>query len=379
MSKENLVQVQRFLIIAVLFLLCVVLALFIFNKYQSTQKIVSQNKTKERNLSFLTPTLPPVKTADENVSNPFKRIYYENIDINQSENLEQNQSKDYQNSFTQEQNLSLPHQSLFKSNLSQDLNQSIQKLDQNLSFSDLNQSKIEDENLSSKKDLNSSVYFDNNSKKAKLVIIIDDMANAQQAKKLKALNLKLIPSFFPPDKTHKNTPQLALSFDFYMVHLPLAPLHYKKIELDTLNPNDSEERILKKIEQIKKDFKGLKFINNHTGSLFTSDKKAMRKLYKALIKENLVFVDSKTIENTEVSKVAKEMGQIYIQRDIFLDNKDDIAYIKKQLSNAVKIAQKKGFAIVIGHPRKNTFKALEESKALLKSVKLVYLSEIYGE
>lgn len=361
MSKKNLVQIQRFLIIAVFFLLCVALALFIFNKYQSTQKIASQNKTKERNLSFLVPTLAPAKIADENVSNPFKTIYYENIDINQSENLEQNQSKEYQNAFTQEQNLSLSHQSLFENNSSQDLDQS------------------KDENLSSKKDLNSSIYFDNNSKKAKLVIIIDDMANAQQAKKLKALNLKLIPSFFPPDKTHKNTPQLASKFDFYMVHLPLAPLHYKKIELDTLNPNDSEERILKKLEQVKKDFKDLKFINNHTGSLFTSDEKAMRKLYKALIKENLVFVDSKTIENTKVSKIAKEMGQIYIQRDIFLDNKDDIAYIKKQLSNAVKIAQKKGFAIVIGHPRKNTFKALEESKALLKSVKLVYLSEIYGE
>lgn len=323
-----------------LFLFCVALLLIIFNKYQSTQKIAFQNKTKERNSSFLVSTLPPAKIADENVSNPFKEIYYENIVLNEDMNRSEN-------------------------------------LEQNLSSSDLNQSKIEDENLSSKQDLNSSIHF-NNSKKAKLAIIIDDMSNAQQIKKLKALNLKLIPSFFPPDKTHKNTPQLALNFDFYMVHLPLAPLHYKKIELDTLNPSDSEERILKKIEQLKKDFKGLRFINNHTGSLFTSDEEGMKKLYKALRKEKLLFVDSKTIENSKASKVAKKMGQIYIQRDIFLDNKDDITYIKKQLINAVKIAQKKGFTIAIGHPRKNTFKALEESKALLKSVKLVYLSEIYG-
>ncbi|HED6149274.1 TPA: divergent polysaccharide deacetylase family protein, partial [Campylobacter coli] len=52
---------------------------------------------------------------------------------------------------------------------------------------------------------------------------------------------------------------------------------------------------------------------------------------------------------------------------------------KNQLIEAVRLAKQKGFAIAIGHPRKNTFKALEQSKDLLKSVELVYLSEIYAK
>ncbi|EOH2905329.1 divergent polysaccharide deacetylase family protein, partial [Campylobacter jejuni] len=135
----------------------------------------------------------------------------------------------------------------------------------------------------------------------------------------------------------------------------------------------------KKIKQIKKDFKDLRYINNHTGSLFTSNEEAMKKLYEALKNQNIFFVDSKTIGNSKANKIAKELSIPYIQRDVFLDNEDDVNYVKKQLENAVKLAQKKGFVIAIGHPRKNTFKALEQSKDLLKSVDLVYLSEIYGK
>ena len=164
-----------------------------------------------------------------------------------------------------------------------------------------------------------------------------------------------------------------------LVHLPLAAIDYNKPGLDTLNPNDSKERIFKKIKQIKKDFKDLRYINNRTGSLFTSNEEAMRKLYEALKNQNIFFVDSKTIGNSKANKIAKELNVPYIQRDVFLDSEDDVDYVKKQLENAVKLAQKKGFAIAIGYPRKNTFKALEQSKDLLKGVELVYLSEIYGK
>ena len=73
------------------------------------------------------------------------------------------------------------------------------------------------------------------------------------------------------------------------------------------------------------------------------------------------------------------MRKIYIKRDVFLDNEDDVDYVKNQLLNAVNLAQKRGYAIAIGHPKKNTFKALEQSKDLLKGVELVYVSEIYGK
>ncbi|MBZ8193894.1 divergent polysaccharide deacetylase family protein [Campylobacter coli] len=343
MSKK-LIQIKRYLIIAILFLICMILFLGILIQYQDSQNALKFAQNSSKNIT--------IEPKQENISNEnhlgiFKEIPYKDENDNFQEN---NQS------ILEEQIKDLNLSSIIDENLSLVVEQNLSK----------------EENLT--KDMNLS-----KTKQARLAIIIDDMANISQVRALQALKLKLIPSFFPPDKNHIDTPKLALKFDFYMVHLPLAAMNYTKPELDTLNPSDSEKRIFKKIQQVKKDFKDLKFINNHTGSLFTSDEKAMKKLYKAFEKEELIFVDSKTIASSKAPKVAKALGQIYIQRDVFLDNRDDVAYIKNQLIEAVRLAKQKGFAIAIGHPRKNTFKALEQSKDLLKSVELVYLSEIYAK
>ncbi len=353
MSKK-LIQIKRYLIIAILFLICVILFLGILIQYQDSQKAINPTQNSSKNATLES---KQEITSNENHSDIFKEIPY----------------KDEKSEFKhlQENNLSILEQTIKDLNLSTSVEENLSKMDENLSL-------VAEQNLSKEenliKDTNSSKI-----KQARLAIIIDDMANISQVKALQALNLKVNPSFFPSDKNHIDTPKLALKFDFYMVHLPLAAINYAKPELDTLNPNDTQERIFKKIKQIKKDFKDLKFINNHTGSLFTSNEEAMKKLYKAFEKEGLIFVDSKTIASSKAPKVAKALGQIYIQRDVFLDNQDDVAYIKKQLIDAVKLAKKKGFAIAIGHPRKNTFKALEQSKDLLDSVELVYLSEIYAK
>lgn len=213
--------------------------------------------------------------------------------------------------------------------------------------------------------------------KPKLCIIIDDMATREQVKALKATGLKLTPSFFPPDSTHPKTPILAREFEFFMVHLPLSAQHYASEELQTLYVSDTYEYILAEIARIKRSFSGLKFINNHTGSLFTSDTQAMRRLFRALQKHELVFVDSVTTSTTKGAFVAKEFNQKPIKRDIFLDNDDKTPAIKDKIKEAVQIAHKNGFAIAIAHPKKNTFKALTQSKDLLQSVELVYLDELY--
>lgn len=354
MSKKKLVQIQRYLIIAILFLLCIALALGILVKYQNSQDV-----------SSVKPDYFIDKQEDLISSN---KDHYE-IGIFQDNEFDNNKSVSILEQKIQEiddLNTSLNEQKL--SSVEQNLS-----LEQNFIPKDTNLT--QDQNLTFDED----IHLNKISKKPKLAIIIDDMANASQVRGLKALNLKLNPSFFPPDKNHSETPKLALKFDFYMVHLPLAAINYNKPELDTLNPNDSKERIFKKIKQIKKDFKDLRYINNHTGSLFTSNEEAMRKLYEVLKNQNIFFIDSKTIGNSKANKIAKELSMPYIQRDVFLDNEDDVNYVKKQLESAVKLAQKKGFVIAIGHPRKNTFKALEQSKDLLKGVDLVYLSEIYGK
>lgn len=212
--------------------------------------------------------------------------------------------------------------------------------------------------------------------KPKLAIIIDDVAFGYQVKALKSLGIKINPSFFPPSKRYPNTPKFAKEFKFYMVHLPLEATNFSSPESKTLLVSSSLNEIEERIKEIKKWFLDVKYINNHTGSAFTANEDAMRKLIYILKKFGLKFVDSRTTNKTVVEKIEKEFNERYLARDIFLDNKLDIKYIKNQLKKAIKIAKKRGYAIAIGHPHSKTFQALRESKDILKEVELVYIDKL---
>lgn len=214
--------------------------------------------------------------------------------------------------------------------------------------------------------------------KPRLVIIIDDVAYKHQADAIKSVNLKLTPSFFPATSAHPETPVLARRFSFYMIHLPMQALGgFKGAEIGTLTVDDDYEKIAKKLQSIKRDFPNLKYINNHTGSRFTSDATSMDRLMRAVRDENLIFVDSKTTSPTKVYGAAKKYSMPYIARDVFLDHDGSKAAVRKQLKYAVELAKKRSYAIAIGHPHKNTIEVLQESAKLLQEVEVVYLKDLF--
>ena len=222
-------------------------------------------------------------------------------------------------------------------------------------------------------------FTPNNSVKgrAKLVLIIDDVATFEHAGMIKSLGLKITPSIFPATKTHPDTPSIARSFEFYMIHLPMQAKHFDSPEIGTLTVNESFESMHEKIKKIRRDFPRAKYTNNHTGSRFTSDYDAMDKAYRALIEQGFIFVDSKTIAQTAVARAAKKYNQPYISRDIFLDDDPSVAAVRRELVAAVNLAKKRGYAIAIGHPKKNTIAVIKASKNnILKDVEVVYLKDI---
>ena len=213
--------------------------------------------------------------------------------------------------------------------------------------------------------------------RAKLVLIIDDVATFEHASMIKSLGLKITPSIFPATKTHPDTPSIARSFEFYMIHLPMQAKHFDSPEIGTLTINESFESMHEKIKKIRKDFPRAKYTNNHTGSRFTSDYDAMDKAYRALIEQGFIFVDSKTIAQTAVARAAKKYNQPYISRDIFLDDDPSASAVRRELIAAVNLAKKRGYAIAIGHPKKNTIAVIKASKNnILKDVEVVYLKDI---
>ena len=233
---------------------------------------------------------------------------------------------------------------------------------------------------SAKKDDFAVVPFTPNSSvkgRAKLVLIIDDVATFEHASMVKSIGLKITPSIFPATKTHPDTPNIARTFEFYMIHLPMQAKHFDSPEIGTLTINESFESMLEKIKKIRKDFPRAKYTNNHTGSRFTSDYDAMDKAYRALIEQGFIFVDSKTIAQTAVARAAKKYNQPYISRDIFLDDDPSAGAVRRELVAAVNLAKKRGYAIAIGHPKKNTIAVIKASKNnILKDVEVVYLKDI---
>jgi uncharacterized protein len=215
------------------------------------------------------------------------------------------------------------------------------------------------------------------STKPKLAIIIDDVSTKSQVSSIKSLHIPLTMSFLPPSPARPNSAKLAAKEPYYMVHLPMEAEHFSKEEPYTLRVHDSQQEILHRIQDIKKLFPKVHYINNHTGSKFTSNEIAMNRLYFAFGKLGINFVDSRTTAQTQAPKVSKNFGVKYVARDVFLDHHMEKEYVKEQIKKAVKFAQEHGKAIAIGHPHQNTLQALNESKDILKNVQLVKIQDIY--
>ena len=213
--------------------------------------------------------------------------------------------------------------------------------------------------------------------KPKLAIIIDDMQTASQVRAVKRLHLNVTMSFLPPRAARPNSAKLASHEKFYMVHLPMEAMHFSAEEPHTLRIHDFQQKISAKIKDIKRLFPKVAYINNHTGSKFTSNEVAMNRLIFALNANHIRFIDSRTTAKTMAPKVLKNFGLKYVSRDVFLDHHMDKPYILKQIKKAIAVAKAHGHAIAIGHPHKNTLQALSESKALFKDVDLVQVNQIY--
>lgn len=214
--------------------------------------------------------------------------------------------------------------------------------------------------------------------KAKLVIIIDDVHTRAQLAAIRTLPFPVTPSIFPPYRQAKHSNLLAKGLKHYMIHLPMESGSAQfNSQTKTLMTSFSESQMRDRIRELRRLFPTAVYINNHTGSIFTSDYRAMKQLYDLLKTEGFVFVDSYTVASSKVKQIASEEGDRYVKRSVFIDNRQNIAYIHEQLKKAVAIAKKRGYAVVIGHPHPKTLQALREAKPILKDVDVVYIDALY--
>lgn len=120
-------------------------------------------------------------------------------------------------------------------------------------------------------------------------------------------------------------------------------------------------------------------VNNHMGSLLTTERQPMQWVMEALHGQgNLIYVDSRTTTRTVARIAAHDQQLPFLSRDVFLDNEGGEDYVRRQFQELIARARQEGHALAIGHPRDDTLRVLEEVLPILdrQGVRLVRLPEL---
>ena len=215
----------------------------------------------------------------------------------------------------------------------------------------------------------------------KVAFIIDDLGyETEIAKKMIELDFPLTLSILPflkyseyiAEEGKKNNQEI-------MLHLPMEP---NDSSIDpgpgAIKSYMSEEEIRQAVRGSIFDFPYVIGMNNHMGSKITEDREIMKIILEEIKRYNLFFIDSMTSKNSIAYQVAQEMGVKTAVRAVFLDNENDMEYIKGQMLEVQKIALRDGEAIAIGHSRINTFYVLKRMipELIRAGIEIVPVSEL---
>jgi polysaccharide deacetylase 2 family uncharacterized protein YibQ len=190
-----------------------------------------------------------------------------------------------------------------------------------------------------------------------LAIIIDDLGYGGEATRiLLEIDPVITLAVLPKEACSVQTILMAGKKGFEcMLHQPMEAAK-SPIALGSagLTCSMNSDQIYEILSQNLDVFPGVKGINNHMGSKFTSHEPSMRAVMRVLKKRGLYFIDSRTTKDTIAQAVAVKMDVPNCRRHVFLDNSQKPEDIKTQLRELVKTAQKTGAAIGIGHAHTST-------------------------
>jgi len=213
--------------------------------------------------------------------------------------------------------------------------------------------------------LPSSIPFTMPPKKGapRISIVIDDLGESTRiANRLLRLNIPITFSIWPYSTKAKQVATMAHTAGHEVfIHQPMEPMKYPKVNpgenalLVSMTKETISKTLLKSMERVPFSV-GL---NNHMGSRFTINKTSSSVVVDILSKKGYMVLDSLTHPRSVFAEVANAKGISALERTLFLDDTSDSSSALKNLYRAERIAKNTGFAIIIGHPRGDTLKALE--------------------
>jgi len=216
---------------------------------------------------------------------------------------------------------------------------------------------------------------------ARLAIIIDDCGQWLATERaFIALPVPLTLSVLPDVRyTKVIAGEATAAGKGVMLHLPMEALSGVNPGPGKVTTEMSDAQIAAQVKADLADVPLARGVNNHEGSKATGDARVMHDVAEALVEHgNLFFIDSMTVRDSVAAAQARGAGLPTATRDVFLDNKADVAYTESQLDEAAALAIAHGSAVAIGHPRKTTLEALRRLIPQLEArgIRFVLVSEL---
>jgi uncharacterized protein len=215
----------------------------------------------------------------------------------------------------------------------------------------------------------------------RLAIILDDVGSDPAAvDTIFSLRYPLTLSILP---NHPHSAQIAQDAHQrgyqVMLHLPMESVANETPEAQELRPGMSQADIANTIASMLRTVPFATGVNNHQGSLATSNPRLMAELMPVLRNHQLFFIDSRTTAATVAYDAAQNAGVPCAFRNVpFLDDVQEVSAVRHQLEIAAKDVHQKGQAVAIGHPHPATLRALAEflPQAQSQGIHLVHASDL---
>jgi len=193
-----------------------------------------------------------------------------------------------------------------------------------------------------------------------IAIIIDDMGHSyDQGVEIINIPFPLTLSFLP-ERPYTN--RLIEMADFHqkeiMLHAPMQNSMGFDLGYGGLEKKMTESMLKQTLINSFQKIKHMVGLNNHMGSILTTDPLAMKWVMETVRQYPFYFVDSRTSSQSVAANTASKFKIPNLSRDIFLDHVQSREFIQTQFLKLLELAKKNGTAIAIGHPHPETIEYL---------------------
>jgi polysaccharide deacetylase 2 family uncharacterized protein YibQ len=206
----------------------------------------------------------------------------------------------------------------------------------------------------------------------RIVLILDDVGfENQPLEEAASIDAALTFAVIPTAPRAKQAAAMLSERGFEILcHLPMEPLDFPhqspgpEAILVSLSNEEIRRRTLEGLRAVPEAVG----VNNHMGSRATRDRRVMENVASVLKDEGVFFIDSRTAGNSVAAAVVGAGAVPVAARDVFLDDDPSENAVRRQLKELVRIADRKSYAVGIGHVYPSTVRVLMEEVPKLKAL-----------